>query len=117
MVDEYVKDNNKTILRLPPYHCELNPIELAWSSVKSYVRTHNSTYKIRDVQDLLKRGMKHVTAEMWTNFVGHVVKEEEKFWDIDNITDEIMDAESYGEGRHILTIGTGSTTESDLDSD
>jgi len=41
VIDEYTKDNNKTVLRLPPYHCELNPIELAWSSVKNYVRSHN----------------------------------------------------------------------------
>jgi len=46
VIDEYAKDNNKTVLILPPYHCELNLIELAWSSVKRYVRTHNTTYKI-----------------------------------------------------------------------
>ena len=33
-IDELVKTHNRTILRLPPYHCKLNPIELAWSSVK-----------------------------------------------------------------------------------
>ncbi|KAL4155970.1 hypothetical protein QTP88_000005 [Uroleucon formosanum] len=111
VIDEYAKDNNKTVLRLPPYHCELNPIELAWSSVKSYVRTHNSTFKLKDVKELLERGVEHVTPEMWTNFVGHVVKEEEKFWTIDSITDDYMDEEP---GRHILTIGD---TSSDSDSD
>ena len=25
------------VFRLPPYHCELNPIELAWSQVKRYI--------------------------------------------------------------------------------
>lgn len=55
---------------------------------------------------------------MWTNFVGHVVKEEEKFWNIDNITDEVMDAEPEEGARHILTIGTGDTdTSGDSDSD
>lgn len=111
VIDDYAKDNNKTVLRLPPYHCELNPIELAWSSVKSYVRTHNSTFKLKDVKELLERGVEHVTPEMWTNFVGHVVKEEEKFWNIDSITDDYMDEEP---GRHILTIGD---TSSDSDSD
>ncbi|CAI6364661.1 unnamed protein product [Macrosiphum euphorbiae] len=33
VIDEYVKSKNMVVLRLPPYHCELNPIELAWSSV------------------------------------------------------------------------------------
>jgi len=96
VIDEYAKENNKTVLRLPPYHCELNPIELAWSSVKHYVRTHNNTYKIKDVQELLKQGVEHVTQEMWTNFVEHVVKEEHKFWKID-----------------FTTIGTGDTSGSE----
>lgn len=29
VIDEMVLQQNKTVLRLPPYHCELNPIELA----------------------------------------------------------------------------------------
>lgn len=29
VIDEMVKANNKIVLGLPPYHCELNPIELA----------------------------------------------------------------------------------------
>jgi len=114
VIDEYAKDNNKTILRLPPYHCELNPIELAWSSVKSYVRTHNNTFKLKDVEELLKRGVEHVTPEMWTNFVGHVIKEEEKFWNIDSITDDFMDKEPEEGESHILRIGdTSSDSESD----
>jgi len=40
---------------------------------------------------------------MWTNFVVHVVKEEEKFWNIDSITDNFMDEKPEG-ARHILTI-------------
>ncbi|KAF0720908.1 DDE 3 domain-containing protein, partial [Aphis craccivora] len=33
-IDEYAKEHNKIVLRLPPYHCELNPFEMAWASVE-----------------------------------------------------------------------------------
>jgi len=116
VIDEYAKENKKIILRLPPYHCELNPIELAWSSVKSYVRTHNNTFKLKDVLELLKKGVEHVTPEMWKNFIEHVKKVEDKFWDIEDVTDSVMD-EQPEEDRHVLTIGTGDTSSSDCDSD
>uniref|UniRef100_A0A2S2R642 Tc1-like transposase DDE domain-containing protein n=1 Tax=Sipha flava TaxID=143950 RepID=A0A2S2R642_9HEMI len=116
VIDEYAKENNNLVLRLPPYHCELNPIELAWSSVKSYVRTHNNTFKLNDVLELLKKGVDHVTPEMWTNFVGHVIKEEDKFWNIEHTTDELIDNELGEGGSHVLLIGTGDSSNFD-DSD
>jgi len=79
VINEYAKENDKILLRLPPYHCELNLIELAWSSIKHYVWLLNNTFKIKYVQELLKQGVEHVTPEMWDNFVKHVIKEEDTF--------------------------------------
>jgi len=50
VIDEKAMESNKIVLRLPPYHCELNPIELAWSVVKNNVKQNNTTFKLNDVQ-------------------------------------------------------------------
>ena len=34
------------VVRLPVAHCELNPIEMAWSQVKGYVKRNNKRYGI-----------------------------------------------------------------------
>ncbi|KAL4097030.1 hypothetical protein QTP88_021870 [Uroleucon formosanum] len=115
VIDKYAKDNNKIILRLPPYHCELNPMELAWSSVKSYVRTHNNTFKLKDVLELLKKGVEHVTPKIWKNFIEHVKNVEDKFWELERITDELMDELPEDVERHVLTIGSDDTCSSDSD--
>lgn len=113
VVDEEAKKQNKIVLRLPPYHCELNPIEMAWSNVKGYVKTNNSTFKINDVRRLLNEGIERVTPEMWSNYVSHTIKEEDKFWQIDYISDEMLDEHTT---QHVLTI-TGLTTSDSEDSD
>lgn len=69
VIDEVARENNKIILQLPPYHCELNPIELVWSTVKNYVIMNSTTYKLTDVQKLLNEGIEHVTPSMWNNYV------------------------------------------------
>ncbi|PSN56834.1 hypothetical protein C0J52_08287 [Blattella germanica] len=47
------KEQGKLVIRLPPYHCELNPIELIWAQVKGYVARNNKTFNIKDVKRLL----------------------------------------------------------------
>ena len=34
------------MVRLPVAHCELNPIEKAWSQVKGYVKESNKKYGV-----------------------------------------------------------------------
>ena len=40
VVDEMAKAMGHEVVRLPPYHCEFNPIELAWSQVK-HIKNYN----------------------------------------------------------------------------
>jgi len=113
VIDELAKASNKTILRLPPYHCELNPIELAWSSVKNHVKINNTTFKLPDVKNLLIEGIERVDQVMWKNFIEHTKKEEKKCWDVDNIVDEVLAAEI---SNLTLTI-TGDTSSSDSETE
>ncbi|XP_046145934.1 uncharacterized protein LOC123989258 [Osmia bicornis bicornis] len=91
VIDEYAKLNGHEVLRLPPYHCELNPNELAWANVKDYVRARNTSYKLSDVKTLLIEAIENVSAESWQNFIRHTIKEENRVRRLDNITDTILD--------------------------
>lgn len=93
VIDELAKVHNQIILRLPPYHFELNPIELAWSSVKNHVRMNNSTQKLQDVKQLITEGVNRVNSDMWKNFKLHTKKKENFFYEIDFIIDEVLTAE------------------------
>ena len=66
-VDKMASDAGFTVLRLPPYHCELNPIEMVWAQVKHFVKDKNTSKKLQLVEDLTHQALEHVTAEQWKN--------------------------------------------------
>jgi len=106
VIDEEALKENKLVLRLPPYHCELNPIELAWSVVKNYAKQNNISFKLNDFQKVLNEGIQKVTPEMWANFVSHTIKEEDKFYEIDIISDRMMNDED-----HIMMINDDTSSD------
>lgn len=91
VIEEIAKSAGHEILRLPPYHCELNPIEEVWSQVKRYVAQENSTFKIQDVQKLMAEGISKVTPEQWKNYTADIIKIEQQFWETDCLIDKIHD--------------------------
>ena len=66
------------MLRLPVAHCELNPIELAWASVKGYVAKRNKDFTMKEIERLTPDGFKHTTSDIWRQFCRHVVDVENK---------------------------------------
>lgn len=68
-----------SVLRLPPYHPDLNPIELIWAEVKDYVATHNTTFKMGDVQKLCDEKFSAMGPESWIPKCNHVKTTEEEY--------------------------------------
>lgn len=109
LVDEMAKQHNRTLLRLPPYHCELNPIELIWSQVKGYVASHNTTFKLADLKPLTDEALKRVTEKEWKACIAHSMKEEEKLWKLDDIMENMEEPAPF-----VIHVGNDSDSESDL---
>ena len=91
--DELLKEHGHEALRLPPYHCDLNPIELIWGDVKGLVGQENSTFKLKDVQRIVEEALQETTTERWVACVNKVKNEiEEGYWKKDalNVSEEIQ---------------------------
>jgi hypothetical protein len=56
---------------------------MIWAQVKGYVAANNKTFKLGDVRLLLEKGIQNVTPERWEKCVQHVIKEEDKMWNLD----------------------------------
>ena len=74
---------------LPPYQCELNPIELTWSQVKRHIKDNNSLFMLSAVKDLTHEGFQKVDSSLWKKLVKHVRREfEGKYWVDDGLQEE-----------------------------
>jgi transposase len=62
-IDKLFAAHGHTVIRLPPYMCDLNPLELAWRQIKDYVRSHNTSedMSLTRLQELEQEAIKGVT--------------------------------------------------------
>ncbi|XP_072377997.1 uncharacterized protein [Diabrotica undecimpunctata] len=87
-VDQLLAQHGHSVLRLPPYHPELNPIEKIWAILKNEVAARNTTFKLADVLELAKIRLNEITPEIWANTCRHVDKVEEEYFSREYILDE-----------------------------
>ena len=78
VIDELLKTHGHDVLRLPPYHCQYNPIELAWGVTKTFYNKYifsgqNATNRQR-VTDVWQEALSTCTSDMWVNFIKHCDK-------------------------------------------
>ena len=89
-VDSMLAESGHTVARLPPYHCDLNPIELIWGDLKGYISRENHTFKAKDVKSLIDESFSQIDSARWLNCCRHVRKIEEEYWKKDNIQAEMV---------------------------
>ena len=91
VVDKIASEHNHTVVRLPPYHCQYNPIEMIWAQVKGYVAKRN-TFKLAELKPLIQESLQHVTKENWTNAVSHAEKLQSDDAARDIVVDNFLDS-------------------------
>lgn len=75
-----ITEQHGHILRLPPYHCQLNPMELVWSWVKRLAASLNTTFELKDVEALLPAAK--ATPDNWVAYVKYNLTAEKRMWEL-----------------------------------
>lgn len=52
-IDALLAAKGYTVFRLPPYHPNLNPIEMVWATFKNYVAKKNASFQLCDTIKLI----------------------------------------------------------------
>lgn len=70
-LDTIATEKGHTVVRLPPYHNQYNPIEMVWAQVKAEVAERNTSCKINDVETYVNQVLDTTTREVWEQSVRH----------------------------------------------
>lgn len=106
LIDNLLADHGHETLRLPPYNCDLNPIEYVWNLVKQRVAEKNVDQLEKKIEDLTRAAIASITVEDWQKQINHVKKLENDYWKREVTNEE--DIENF-----IISIGLNSESESD----
>lgn len=110
-VDELLRSYGHDVLRLPPYHCEFNAIELIWAHAKQYYNDHigRDGYGDDRVLEMWKEALEQCTKDVWSNCVRHTEEKIRTWYERERILDVTVD-------ELIIHVGNDSS-DSSLSSD
>ncbi|KAL0879226.1 hypothetical protein ABMA27_003009 [Loxostege sticticalis] len=126
-IDEIFGEFGHTVVRLPPYHCDLNPIELIWANAKQKVAAKNVGSK--DIKEITMEAFDSITVQDWKNACEHIKKIEKEYYDrgrtlyddIDQLVIQLGDDSSSSEDEYEYTnekmlddINVGASSSSDI---
>lgn len=81
-----IKVTSRDILRLPSYHCILNPTEHVQAHLKSHLDANSTAFKLTDMEKICSsKACQFVTAAC----AGHVTNQENNMYELDKITDKM----------------------------
>lgn len=87
-LDNIASRRGITILRTPPYHPELQPIETCWAVVKNYM-ADNCDYTMKGLRSRLPEAFLKVTSKTCQDIITKVSKQEDQYWSEDEALDEL----------------------------
>jgi len=99
-LDKLAAEHGILILRTPPYHPELQPIETCWAVVKNHV-ADNCDFKMSGLRNNLPEAFNKVTSHTCSEIIAKISKQEDKYWFEDEKLDEAyaINAEEDCTGR------------------
>ena len=87
VLDEIAAEHGHEILRTPPYHPELQPIETCWAVVKNQI-ARNCDFTMSNLVIQLEEAFESVTAETCSGLIKKIRRIENKFWEEDALLDD-----------------------------
>ena len=92
VLDRIANEMGHEVIRLPPYHCQYNLIELIWAKVKREIADRNTTFRLAVVEKLMHEAIDNTTQEDWISRVRHAEQLQEDNFHKEVARDETIES-------------------------
>lgn len=90
-IDALLAEHGHSVLRLPPYHPDLNAIELIWATIKEHLRKKNVTFTLDDAIKIVEEKFQTMGKDEWASRCSHVRKCEEEYLKLEQTLDTMTE--------------------------
>ena len=87
VIDDIAAQSGHEVVRMPPYHPELQPIETCWGVLKNEVARH-CDFTMDNLKLQLEQAFEKITAETCQSIIKKVRSIEDRFWREDALMDQ-----------------------------
>jgi len=87
VIDELAKQGGHEVIRTPPYHPELQPIEICWGVLKNEIGRH-CDFTMKNLEIQLDVAFGKVTDKTCSKIIKSVREKEDAFWAEDKLIEE-----------------------------
>ena len=102
-LDHLAATKGITILRTPPYHPELQPIEGCWAVAKNHI-ADNCDFTMKGLRARMPEAFAKVTVDTCGKILEKVSEQEDRYWKEDAKLDDVYAADA--EEEHVAEIGS-----------
>ena len=115
-LDAHLKTLQVEVVRMPPYHCDFNPIEKCWSFRKQFVAAKNqSKNSFNDLTVWWERSRNEMTFDHIEKLFERVIRIENQFAEIDlREDDSLVDEDTEENGGDLVPLNADIADENDV---
>ena len=116
-LDAHLKSLQVEVVRMPPYHCDVNPIEKCWSFRKQFVAAKNqSKSSLADLILWWEQSRQEMTLEHIQKLFERVIRIEDQFAEIDSkeVDEENMEEDIEEHGGDLVLLNADVADENDV---
>ncbi|XP_069354549.1 uncharacterized protein [Maniola hyperantus] len=114
-LDKMLTDYGHDILRIPPHHPDLNPIEMVWAVIKTHVTSKTKEFNVSKIIDLVKEKVDTIGPEEWKIMCMEVREIEESYRNNELIVDTL--SETIVAGDNMDSSSESEDSDTSLSSD